>query len=145
MGTRSLIAVVHGGVYKSIYCHWDGYPEGVGNTLVENYDSKDADELIKLGDLSVLEKNINPPKGVNHTFNHPVADTCIFYGRDRGEDGVDFKSSLGFGEFLQMADTMGVDYVYVLRNEWMVAPMYGEGKGKLVSVTKLLTTAKETV
>jgi len=33
MGTRSRIAVMHGSVAKSVYCHWDGYLEHNGSTM----------------------------------------------------------------------------------------------------------------
>ncbi len=36
MGTRSIIAVPEGDGWVGRYCHWDGYPEGVGLSLVEN-------------------------------------------------------------------------------------------------------------
>ena len=36
--------------YKYIYCHFDGYPEGVGATLVESYISREKiNNLIALG------------------------------------------------------------------------------------------------
>lgn len=39
----------------SIYCHNDGYLQGVGRVLLDNYDSTSiVSKLIKLGDLSVL-------------------------------------------------------------------------------------------
>ena len=35
MATRSLIAVQNAdGTFLSIYCHWDGYPSGVGKDLL---------------------------------------------------------------------------------------------------------------
>lgn len=41
----------------SIYCHFDGYPSGVGKTLLESY--QDYDSVLKLvccGNLSYLDK-----------------------------------------------------------------------------------------
>ena len=54
MGTRSRIAVMHGPVAKSVYCHWDGYLEHNGAILLEHYDSSKANQLVALGDLSSL-------------------------------------------------------------------------------------------
>lgn len=34
MGTRSLILKPHGDGFLGRYCHWDGYPDGVGQTLI---------------------------------------------------------------------------------------------------------------
>lgn len=33
MGTRSVIAKPHGDGFMGKYCHWDGYPSGVGAAL----------------------------------------------------------------------------------------------------------------
>jgi hypothetical protein len=38
MATRSRIGLMlENGTIKHSYCHWDGYPTGVGKTLVEHY------------------------------------------------------------------------------------------------------------
>ena len=42
MATRSAIGISHGGVIKSVYCHWDGYLAGVGRTLLESYSKSPA-------------------------------------------------------------------------------------------------------
>lgn len=45
MSTRSRIAVeLNDGTVKSVYCHWDGYPAGVGNDLL-NRDFGSTDEV----------------------------------------------------------------------------------------------------
>lgn len=56
MATRSNIgARQEDGTIRVIYCHWDGYPEGVGATLAEHYtESAKIDALLNLGDLSTL-------------------------------------------------------------------------------------------
>jgi hypothetical protein len=87
MATRSTIAKANtDGTVTAIYCHWDGYPEGVGATLKEHYtDSTKIDSLLALGDLSVLGNEI----GDRNDFENPVKNVCLFYGRDRGETNVD--------------------------------------------------------
>ena len=41
--------------YLGIYCHWDGYPNGVGKELISNYnDFSSAFNLILGGDCSVI-------------------------------------------------------------------------------------------
>ena len=54
MGTRSRIGIeLKDGSILSAYHHWDGYPQWLGKTLVEQYNSKDkASELIDGGDMS---------------------------------------------------------------------------------------------
>jgi hypothetical protein len=56
MSTRSRIGLVReNGEVISIYCHFDGYPEGVGLKLIENYTDKDkVIDLMKLGSISSL-------------------------------------------------------------------------------------------
>ena len=54
MGTRAIIAYINSDLEAvSIYSHWDGYLEGVGKTLADDYDSEEkAIELVKQGDCS---------------------------------------------------------------------------------------------
>jgi len=84
MGTRSTIAKENAdGTITSIYCHWDGYPEGVGQTLIDHYtDLTKIDQLLALGDLSILAEEI----GEQHDFDNPTEGWTLAYGRDRGED-----------------------------------------------------------
>ena len=72
---------------ESIYCHFDGYPEGVGAILDEHYaDPAKLDALLALGDLSQLGAELGEP----HNFDtHRGSDVCLFYGRDRDEHNVE--------------------------------------------------------
>ena len=80
MGTRSRIGVMHGDNCKSVYCHWDGYPEHNGAILQAHYDSAKANNLVALGDLSSLAASI----GEKHSFD----DRAACEG-DRGRAWVD--------------------------------------------------------
>ena len=72
MSTRSRIAVeLNDGTVKSVYCHWDGYPAGVGNDLL-NRDFGSADEV---------EDFIN--EGNRSTVDEAYYDR---YGKSRGEE-----------------------------------------------------------
>ena len=97
MGTRSTIALLRNdGAVAQIYCHWDGYLEHNGQILNDHYNTYEkVEELIALGDLSTLERNI----GVKHPFgpDYNIAGDadewekkygkmCVVYHRDRGED-----------------------------------------------------------
>jgi len=95
MATRSAIGFVeYDGSVTGIYCHWDGYLEGVGKKLVEHYsDTSKLLDLIDLGDISCL----GPELGEKHPFSyHDVemnserydelyGNMTTAYGRDRGE------------------------------------------------------------
>ena len=87
MSTRSHIGIRNtDGTVDYIYCHYDGYPSGVGETLTKHYTTYDkVKALIALGDLSVLGNEI----GEKQDFNNRTKGSCLAYGRDRGETGVE--------------------------------------------------------
>jgi len=64
MATRSTIGIKsEDGTIKAIYCHWDGYPEGVGAGLVQFYNTaQQATELINLGGFSGLMETLEETK-----------------------------------------------------------------------------------
>lgn len=113
MGTRSNINVKVGDVYQTVYTHWDGYPEGVGKTLVLNYNSQElAEKLVSNGDMSSVYESCDKPEG--HTFDDPVPGYTVYYGRDRGEEGTE----------MQIRDKVRYDeeYAYVWDGEkWIVS------------------------
>jgi hypothetical protein len=76
---------------------------------------KKVKELIGLGDISYLGKNINPSKDSNHSFNTPEKDVTVFYHRDRG----DMKSGpYKIYDFQYYPDEI-IEYVYLFENgEW---------------------------
>jgi hypothetical protein len=106
MATRSLIGIKLDNIVKTIYCHWDGYPEHNGKLLVENYSTPAAiTELMLLGDLSTLD--INP-------------DKCKAYHRDRNEPwGMVEPREMDMNTVVKDAvKDYGVDYVYIYNNEF---------------------------
>jgi len=72
MATRATIGIVTAeGYIRYIYSHWDGYLDGVGATLLENYNTTaQVEDLIEMGDVSSLADTIAASE---------------FYHRDRGE------------------------------------------------------------
>ena len=153
MGTRSRIGVMHGNICKSVYCHWDGYLEHNGSILQEHYDSAKANYLVALGDMSTLRSEIGEahafsyhdlPKDEVEAFKATTENMCTFYGRDRGEEGVEFKVAHNFSEFLEQVDHCGAEYYYVMENgQWYCGSMYGEFKGKLVLLSEALASIKQ--
>jgi hypothetical protein len=115
MATRSYIAIENkDGSVRSIYCHWDGYPEGVGQKLKDHYKTRsDVEELIDLGNISSLDSNIYKTEA---------------YVRDRGEDEKDnapkIHSGLGAFEMYFKKGTADYAYVFTKDNEWS---WYGYG------------------
>jgi hypothetical protein len=87
MSTNSTIATKINGKTKKIYCHWDGYLENNGNTLLEHYTTQEkVEELINLGNISSLRERVKPKENEVHTFDNPLDDVTIAYHRDRDRD-----------------------------------------------------------
>jgi hypothetical protein len=133
MGTRSRIGVMHGDKIKSVYCHWDGYLANNGRILQEHYDSTKANNLVALGDLSSLRPEI----GEKHAFSRletPMDDEAYeklygnmttFYGRDRGEENVEWKVAHTFEEFLDQVNSCGGEYYYIMKDGvWYCGDVY---------------------
>jgi hypothetical protein len=126
---------MHGDKVKSIYCHWDGYLEGVGATLLKHYDSAKANHIVALGDMSSLQAEIGEKHKFspfdqqelsNEEFEKQFGDMCTFYGRDRGEKGVEFKVAQTFDEFLEQCYNSGAEYYYIMRDgTWYCGDTYG--------------------
>jgi hypothetical protein len=118
MGTRSRVAVMHGDVCKSVYCHYDGYLSYTGDILNKHYDSTLANMLIARGDNSGVKETL---EGMN------------FY-EDReaeGEDVSEFLKSTpwevahSFEEFLEQVEGCCGEYYYVMRDGvWYAGAVY---------------------
>ncbi len=120
MSTRSAIIMkCKDGTYRGIYCHFDGYPEGVGQTLHEHYKSYNkVSALIELGDISSLDKEIYPKSFISkrlsgkHSFTHPQPGVTVAYGRDRKETGTEFKTGSTVHEVSNQIGHNGYVYLY---------------------------------
>ena len=126
MGTRSRVAVMHGNVCKSVYCHYDGYLSYTGEILNKHYDSTLANALVSRGDNS----------GVKETL-----EEMNFY-TDRGETDVSWQVSHTFEEFLEQVEGCGGEYYYVMKDGvWYAGAVYdtpGLIKGGLVPLVDAL-------
>ena len=155
MGTRSRIGVMHGDKLKSVYCHWDGYLSHNGRILQDHYDSAKANHLVSLGDISSLRSEI----GVVHPFSTwdtdmssaeyeaQFANMTTFYGRDRGESGVDFTVDQSYDEFL--SKDYDYEYYYIMNDGvWYVGVAYdvdGMVPGQLYVLSEQLAKLTEEV
>lgn len=106
MSTRSFIGVQNlDGTVTGVYCHHDGYPEGVGATLKKHYTTvQQVIDLVGLGDLSSLGEDL---------------DVTQAFHRDRGED----LSTSTYDTLRDIAfDDGGYEYLYVFTPEgWTMA------------------------
>lgn len=121
MSTRSMIAKDYGDKIKAIYCHWDGYPEHNGVLLDVYYDNDSIiDELIELGDISYLDKNVKPKANETHSFEHPAEGVVVAYCRDRGEEKC-IREFENLNRLLVNAKDSWCEYVYVWKdNMWSI-------------------------
>jgi len=118
MSTRSAIITKTETGYAGIYCHFDGYEEGIGSILEEYYKDQDkVDRLIDLGDISSLGGRVEPIG--SHSYDDREEGTTVAYHRDRGEG----KSPAKIGASIEsVAKQIGHNgYVYVFEDgTWSV-------------------------
>lgn len=157
MATRSYIGEKFSdGSIRGIYCHWDGYPQHVGAVLLKHYSDPDkVSALINEGDMSNLRADI----GEKHVFDYwQIADTdlrdieeakserwCSFYGRDRGEEGVDAACHKTVKIFVAAGNNLGAEFFYLFdrtKNQWF----YSVSGTRFVKLTpKICKINKENV
>ena len=126
MATRSNIAyMTEEGKIKSVYCHWDGYPEHNGEMLRRYYtDQAKIRALIALGSLSSLRPEIGEKHSFDKNYDQPELSQMfdnwtLAYNRDRGEDWAHtapstWDNAVDYVEFME-------EYAYLWNGEdWLV-------------------------
>jgi len=117
MATRARIALeLKDGSYISSYQHWDGYPGGLGYTLIDHWMNYDKiEEAIQLGNASSWRYMIGQQIDFDDRTN-PLHDVQnCYYGRDRGEKDQGPKKHLNGVCLLDEAFNSGEEYLYVYR------------------------------
>jgi hypothetical protein len=94
------------GTVTATYCHYDGYPLGVGKTLLENYKTTTQGKLISnCGYLSSLEDTVKNSLVKTAHVEDPITTTLEDY----------FNTDDGYGmmgtEYLYLQDSSGVWFV----------------------------------
>ena len=116
---------------SSIYCHSDGYLSYLGVCLYTYYDDvAKVKQLISLGNLSSLDKNIEPTIGSNHYFNNREQGICTFYGRDRKESNQDCSNYPSLEEFLNNYPETYTSHTYLFKESNQKWYVYNENKNK---------------
>lgn len=124
MSTRSYIFVEKNCKLRGIYCHRDGYPDGVGDTLREFYNTQEAAEsLIELGDISSLDADL---------------DKTVAYHRDLGAELRihEFDNLKTFESLIK--DSWAAYYYLFFRGEWYVCSFSNIEYGPWVKVKDYL-------
>jgi len=144
MATRSEIVVLcKDGIWRSVYCHNDGYISNNGKILYKNYKSQTkAERLMGLGSLSALEPKFTKPKG--HTFETRVDGYCVAYHRDRGMSWADTKPMEGatLEEIFPEADS-DREFVYVWDGSTWRVGFPKDGVEGLISLRAAIDNLKE--
>lgn len=131
MSTRSRIGMeMPDGTIKSIYCHWDGYPEGVGKELEKSYqDPKKIEELLNLGDISSLGDHYDEEVSKADWGKFDISDpderdalikksaTCTIAYKDRGEN-VPARVDEDEIEFIAKAGKCCEEYMYLFKEDY---------------------------
>jgi hypothetical protein len=136
MSTRSGIGMEReDGTVAGIYCHWDGYPAGVGATLQEHYlDAAKVAELVSLGNVQALGHTLDPRPAVSaRTVVETLDDLqaarekfTTFYGRDCGEKDTGPGTYADVEGFRAGLRRSGVEFLYLFAGgRWSVSKPYG--------------------
>ena len=144
MATISTISVVHQDkTISQIYCHWDGYLSHNGFKLISHYNSQEkVEELIALGDLNYLGKDINPNPDIPHDFENSQDEVCIFYERDRKEHGAGANKFTDMKEFMSKRRTGCYDYIF-MDGKWHLLITKQLGKVYFIEMTTELIDIEE--
>ena len=89
MATRSTISIeTSASIYKSIYCHHDGYLDYNGKILKEHYNTAEkVNALIDLGDISSLGEDLEKTVAYHRDRKEPMhIDSVSFLGDINAQD-----------------------------------------------------------
>ena len=105
--------------YEGVYLHFDGYPEGAGQMLVDHYDNDaKVKNLISHGGISSLGEMIGEKQDFSSILSSSTKQ-CKFYHRDRGDE-LDIEE-LEYDEISKFADDCGAEFTYLYEGGvWMV-------------------------
>ena len=118
MGTRSRVAVMHGDVCKSVYCHYDGYLDYTGRILLAHYDSTAANMLVARGDNSGVKESVDE---MNFYEDREAQDEDV----TEFLDSTPWQVAHTFEEFLEQVECCGGEYYYVMRDGvWYAGAVY---------------------
>lgn len=109
MSTRSRIGIEsEDGTVTSVYCHYDGYPSGVGNMLLTHFNGAErAVYLQQHGDLSFIGGPEFCDEGVNENSG------VVAYRRWRNEENVDPRVDESRAAYLGTEQDWDIEYYYL--------------------------------
>ena len=110
MSTRSRIALqLAEDSFLSVYHHYDGYPQWLGVTLRQKFNTREkVAELLDGGDISCIDSDTN--------WNRESVENHVLYYNARGED-TEPRLDLSLEDYLANGEEYA--YVYTLDHEWI--------------------------
>lgn len=125
MATRGAIGIRNeDGSITGIYTHWDSYTSHNGRILLENYDHTKTQQLLNLGAVSTLGREIGEQHDFDETYktDDPRYHWCTFYTRDRGDELWPAQTFANDKEFVDNFKESWSEYFYLLEEcgTWFV-------------------------
>lgn len=131
MATRARIGIQNDdGTIRSVYHHWDGYPEWLGKTLRQHFGtSSEVTTLVDGGDMSSCRTNLG--------FNNESRDTAPLYYSERGET-CPARVTTNFDAYM-LEYNAGEEYNYLFVNdEWKCYKLRGVMEGEPLYTEKVI-------
>jgi len=119
MATRATIGMVTDeGYIRYIYSHWDGYLDGVGATLLENYNTTaQVEELLEMGDVSILEDSIENSKFYHRDWGELLNTVCALETDSLSDLGQEFNYVWTGDEWIVGFDGLWYRLAYIIQAE----------------------------
>ena len=119
MATRSRIGLeLANDAVLSVYHHWDGYPQWLGVTLRQKFNTREkVAELLDGGDISCVESDTN--------WKREKVENHVLYYNARGED-TEPRLDLSLEDYLENGEEYA--YVFTLDHEWVCYDLHDSAK-----------------
>ena len=119
MATRSRIALqLTEDSFLSVYHHWDGYPQWLGVTLRQKFNTREkVAELLDGGDISCIDSDTN--------WKRESVENHVLYFNARGED-TEPRLDLSLEDYLANGEEYA--YVFTLDHEWVCYDLHNSAK-----------------
>ena len=118
MATRARIGIKRAdGSILSAYQHWDGYPGGLGYTLINHWESPTkTEQAIQLGNSSKWGYFVGSKIDFDNRESEMYEYQNVYYGRDRGEQDQGPRMFRNEAEYLKDGFNSGEEYIYLQLN-----------------------------
>ena len=119
MATRSRIGLeLADDAVLSVYHHYDGYPQWLGVTLRQKFNTREkVAELLDGGDISCIDSDTN--------WNRELVENHVLYYNARGED-TEPRLDLSLEDYLENGEEYA--YVFTLDHEWVCYDLHNSAK-----------------